>query len=294
MRRAIALPNANNSEMPIPQGLYKYALYFGADIIGFEGFENYDEVLVFHNKPFGFEIPEKTKVGWYMCDLRHAKMFEPRKFDFIFLCNTEYAQEYETHFNSPVYYMPQTGFSRLFNSNRVIDWDISFIGSVARNDFHNNRADIIDDLKKKFKVKVINGERYTQDAYRIYNHTPINLSISLPVAGYTSNRLYNILSSGGFCLTLYFPEIEKLFDNHKDLVWFKDSQEAVELADYYLKNPDKRKQIAGQGKLCYNKRHRADHRLRNIFDIFAGKTNQFYGYKSDTKQGISIGDDTSV
>jgi len=281
MKRAIALPNADRSEMPIPQGLYKYANVVGADIIGFEGFENYDEVLIFHNKPFGFEIPDKTKVGWYMCDLRHAKMFEPRKFDFIFLCNTEYAKEYQTHFNSQVYYMPQTGFSRFYSSDRPIDFDISFIGSMASNDFHSNRSAIINGLAQKFKVKVINGERYTQDAYQIYKSTPINLSISLPIAGYTSNRLYNILSSGGFCLTLYFPEIERLFDNHKHLVWFKTKEEAVELADYYLKNPDKRLEVARQGKICYNKKHRADHRLRNIFDIFAGKTNQFYGYNTE-------------
>jgi spore maturation protein CgeB len=93
------------------------------------------------------------------------------------------------------------------------------------------------------------------------------LAISPQYIGYTSNRLYNILASGGFCLTLWFPGIEDLFENKKHLVWFKTPEEAVKLARYYMEHPLEREKIAKQGHKEYLSKHTAQKRLDYMFDI---------------------------
>jgi spore maturation protein CgeB len=64
---------------------------------------------------------------------------------------------------------------------------------------------------------------------------------------YSSDRLYRILGSGAFCLTHYYPEIEKDFINGKDLVIWEDLQDLENKINYYLSNEEERKIIAKNG-----------------------------------------------
>lgn len=261
--------------------MIKAAVKIGIDI-NFYGrpLKNYKRILVFENRPS--EIPPidtKGKIGLWQCDLRKTdEIAKPRiKIDYTFLCNSEYIPDYKKHYGE-TYYMPQCGLDRPIIQGRAIDWDISFIGNFSSL-WHHNRSEIIEALKSEFSVKIIAGERFTKDSGWIYQQSPFNLSISLPVGGYTSNRTYNILASGGFCLINYFPEIEKLFENHKHLVWFKTPREAVELVDYYYKHPAEYEAIKREGFKLYNSKHTAERRLSNMFEIMSGKTNEFQGYK---------------
>lgn len=81
----------------------------------------------------------------------------------------------------------------------------------------------------------------------------------------TSCRAFEVLGSRAFHLTIYTPATERLFQNHKHLVWSKSPEETKELVDYYLKNDFKREKIALQGQQeVYHKhtyRQRADYMM---------------------------------
>jgi len=130
--------------------------------------------------------------------------------------------------------------------------------------FHENRLSIIREIEKEFTVKVISREGITTDQKWLYNQTPISLSISLPAPGYSSNRLYNILSSEGFALVNWFSGIEAFFENRKHLVWFNSPEEARELTRFYLSHPDERDEIRRAGHQLYLEKHTAASRIDSM------------------------------
>jgi len=234
----------------------------GTRFVGLRQNKSYEKAIWFNSTP----PPQLScKVGWWMCDLRDPRIFPRVKVDTIFLCNKQFLKDYERHFGAKVYYMSQTGYDIPIEKGRDITWDVVFIGE--RNHFyHKNRAQYLEELAK-FNFKHISGEKTTVDQKWIYNMTPISIAISPQMEGYTSNRLYNILSSGGFCLTLWFPGIEDLFENKKHLVWFKSPEEMKELIEYYLKHPKKRDKIAKAGKKLYDEKHSGKCRLYSMLNL---------------------------
>lgn len=224
-----------------------------------------DEIIIFHNKPINIKA---KKVGWYMCDLREPqKLANGATFDYIFLCNKEHLEEYEEVFgkedgSTKAYYVPQCGDESPILKDSY--WDVVFIGNF-NSEYHQNREVIIREIQDKFNLKIIAGRGYTPENKYLYRDTPISLAISPPVEGYTSNRLYNILSVGGFCLTLYYPGIEEQFERGVHLDWFETPEEANEKIKYYLEHPKERKRIAKAGQEIYNKEHTGQKRLDTMF-----------------------------
>jgi len=255
----------------------------GIDMMDFsevEKIKDYDYLIVFYNKLFP-ALETRAKVGWWMNDLN-----SPSKvgtginwgFDYIFLCNMEFFESYKQVFERPVFYMPQCGLDSDNISCRDINWEVLFIGSVAPHRYRNNRKEILEGIGKSFFLKVISEERTSVDQNILYRNTKYNLSISSPLNTTTSNRLFNILASGGFALVSYFPGLEKLFKNHQHLVWFKKSKEAIRWINYYDNNPIKYSRIKRLGHLQYLEKHTAKHRLENMFDIMEGKETKFRGW----------------
>ena len=81
--------------------------------------------------------------------------------------------------------------------------------------------------------------------------------------------MYNILASKGFCLVMWFPGLEDLFENHKHLVWFTSYGEALSLAKRYLANPDEREKIRKSGHAEYLANHTAAHRVDTMLEAMS-------------------------
>jgi spore maturation protein CgeB len=64
---------------------------------------------------------------------------------------------------------------------------------------------------------------------------------------YSSDRLFRILGSGAFCLTHYFPEIEKDFKVGEELVVWENLDDLVLKIRKYLNNNNEREKIAIKG-----------------------------------------------
>ena len=71
---------------------------------------------------------------------------------------------------------------------------------------------------------------------------------------FSSDRIHRIMGSGAFCLTRWYPGVEKDFEEGEHIRTFKNLDEMIYLIDYYLKNDDERQYIAEQGcKLIHEK-----------------------------------------
>lgn len=244
-------------------------------------FDRYEMVILFNNIFPRIRRKHAVPVVWWMNDLRNPEDLKPTppyNFDTIFLCQQSARQAYVDAFEKPVYYMPQCGIESCCRKGRAIEWDIVFLGSTENNAYHHDRTELLETLARNYRLRLISGEKNTRDQVWLYNQTPFSLSISLPVTGYTSNRLYNILASGGFAVVRYFPEIERMFENHKHLVWFHDPREAVDLMNHYMKNEEQCRKIRENGRQLYYQKHSARERVLNMYDIVTGMTQDFRGY----------------
>lgn len=244
-----------HKENPMQWGIINASKDMDFNVVDIE----YDCDIAFLNKPTDVK-------NWWMVDLRDPYKLPDANVENIFLCNTKLMDAYAKRYNAKVHYLPQFGDERPIKKGRDINWNIVFIAGFL-SPYHENRWPILKRLHlERRDFKLISGEGYTKDTPWIYNKTPISLAVSPQYAGYTSNRLYNILAAGGFCLTLYFKGIEDLFENKKHLVWFKDLDEMEELANYYLENKEERDEIAREGQKHYYNNHSAEHRIRFLLD----------------------------
>lgn len=256
--------NKEHRNNPIQWGLINAAERLKMPVYDLSELPKEDNVILYYNKPLKLK---NKNVYWWMCDLREPKLL-PRtgKYKHIFVCNTEYLDKYAKRWGTTTSYLPQCGDDRpIPETGRYVDADAVFIGGITHAEYHSDRAGVLNMLEGiGVRTALITGEGYSKDTKYIYNTAPFSLAISPNKKGYTSNRLYNILSSGGFCLTRYFEGIEDLFENHKHLCWFKTPEEAKEIVDYYYDNLDKYETIKKNGKDEYERKHTAKHRLETI------------------------------
>jgi hypothetical protein len=87
---------------------------------------------------------------------------------------------------------------------------------------------------------------------------------------YFSNRTWLTLGCGGFLLTNHVPGLERIFSNHRELVWFRDVDECLELIAHYLKRPEQRRRIAEAGRAFVLAHRTYDHFARELIALADG------------------------
>lgn len=103
---------------------------------------------------------------------------------------------------------------------------------------------------------------YTE-ANKIYNSADIIIGLQNHPTQLTQ-RIYEILGSGGFLITNNTPEIHRLFKSGKDLITSSSPEETLQWVQYYLEHPKLRRLIQKQGNKSVKKhtyRHRAEYIL---------------------------------
>ena len=103
--------------------------------------------------------------------------------------------------------------------------------------------------KEKLKNVVLGPTvEYGQATSLVYAGSKINLNITLRgIERGTPQRVMDIMGAGGFMLSSYSPETAELFEEDKEIVMFKNPEELMEKAGYYLSHDDERRQIAQAG-----------------------------------------------
>ena len=136
-------------------------------------------------------------------------------------------------------------------------FDVSFIGSL-----HSSRKEMLMNLNPN--VTNISGA-YGSDHALAVGASRININVS--TSGGASDRVFKVLAAGGFLLTSDWIGREKLFEDGKHLVVFKDKSDLQEKINYYLSNKDEREKIAKDGNVQVQKYNR-DEWAKQIVKIF--------------------------
>jgi len=158
----------------------------------------------------------------------------------------------------------------------------SYLGAVVGNkklDFPGGkiRYDFICEVNKRFKALVTTGyprfwpfktepevfhPHYTQCMRRAKITLNVNHFPTLKRA-YTRRTIRSIFARRCH-ITLYIPGMERDFENHKHLVWFRDVDEGLDMIRYYLDHDEKREEIAWEGWKLAMKKFTFRERLRDF------------------------------
>ena len=138
-------------------------------------------------------------------------------------------------------------------------YDVCFVGHVNS----PNRIDALDRLFKDFP-NFYYGQRLFEDAARKYAESKICFNISMKDD--LNMRTFEIMATGSFLLTSWIPTIEEFFKDGVHLALYKDQDEMIDKAKYYLEHDEEREWIAREGYHEVIKNHTIDHRVNIMLD----------------------------
>jgi spore maturation protein CgeB len=137
--------------------------------------------------------------------------------------------------------------------------DICFVGHINS----GNRIDALDTMFKEFP-NFFYGQRLFEEAARKYCESKIVFNIS--IKDDLNMRCFEALATGSFLLTNDIPELHAVFEDGKHLVTYKDMDEAVEKAKYYIEHDEEREKIAREGMRYVLENHTIHHRVNRMLE----------------------------
>ncbi|MGM0878471.1 MAG: CgeB family protein [Bacillota bacterium] len=117
-------------------------------------------------------------------------------------------------------------------------------------------------LGKEIPKSWIKGYINYPEANKVYSSADIMIGLQNYKTQVTQ-RTYEILGSKGFLITSDTDAVRELFKPGQDLIVSSSSEETINLVEYYLQYPDKRKRIQEQGR-CSVQKHSYKYRAEQI------------------------------
>jgi spore maturation protein CgeB len=167
--------------------------------------------------------------------------------------------------------------------------DISFMGAAYPNRvrfFSRFRKDNLklwgtgwSDSLPDYQIPLSEHRISTQQSNIIYQATKVNINIHSSNDGYQDTRLideigdfvnprtFEIAACGGFQLVDDRVAVRELFDADTEMVFFTSVDEALDKADFFIKNESLRKKIALAAQQKVLSHHTYDIRLQKMLDI---------------------------
>jgi spore maturation protein CgeB len=143
--------------------------------------------------------------------------------------------------------------------------EIVFLGSnyeftQSRFPLSKLRYDMVEKMKKEFgnRFKAYGGnwdrlgfseyiDNQTKEAV-LYNSSKVAINLShFNYGKYSSDRIFRLMGSGGFCLSHHYKDIESEFEVGHHLDTWKSIPELIEKTHYYLRNVYERERIRLNG-----------------------------------------------
>jgi len=140
-------------------------------------------------------------------------------------------------------------------------YDIGFVGTLNP-EFNPERVHLFNELKKRFHVYY---ERcFLERMAEVFSHSKIVFHKS--VNDGLAMRVFEVLASGSMLLAdeARGSGLTDLFQDRKQFIIYRNEKELLELADYYLKNDDKRGKIAAEGMGKVLSEHTYSHRVKEM------------------------------
>lgn len=138
----------------------------------------------------------------------------------------------------------------------ISDFKIDLYGDSGWKEIENQ------DIKYKGRLKT------REELCKLYNATKINLNLPTSSMKHSLNvNTFNIMASGAFMLHNFREDLVDLFQDEKEVVYFKDKDDLREKVDYYLKHDRERERIAANARKRVSKEHTFLHRVNEILRV---------------------------
>lgn len=256
----------------------------------FEYFDSFLESV----KPFTKKI-----CAWISCPF--DKNMNLNNIDFIFTLFKPHFDYFQS-INKPCF-LTQAGFDpRILNfieDKKSIE--LSFIGGIGG--FHKKREKILKKLIKKTPIqiwgygyksnnklknwlktiknfgvynKVYKGQAWGIEMFSILHHSKITFNSHGDIAdGHAVNmRMFEATGVGTLLITEYTKNIKHFFEPDKEIICYKNKEEAIEKINYYLKHNKERKKIAKAGQLKTHQKFSHEKIVEDYITIFISLINQ--------------------
>lgn len=166
----------------------------------------------------------------------------------------------------------QDQFFETKKNKEMSKFEIGFVGSV----YEKSRRDLIDFVSHNFKF-ILRGDK---DMYELRGKDMCEFCQNVPIilgdsfgnrAGCWSNRIYNMIGSGGFFLGPYIEGINEDFTDGTHFVSYEKGNfnQLREIISFYLRDSSKRKEISSQGKHHVLTKHTYETRCKNLLEMIS-------------------------
>jgi len=175
-----------------------------------------------------------VKTGLYFMDLRSPTVekwqwncFDLSMFDKAFVCSKKYVKDWKDFYKIDVEWLPQATL-QLPIPPKGIPNKVVHIGGID-NKFHSNRTEFMKFIPEITQINSKNRDEravIVSKQWDYYRGADFSLAVSPDVEGYTSDRQYHIMGSGGCALAFDPGGLEHLKEYG---LWFKTKEELIEL-----------------------------------------------------------------
>jgi len=231
-------------------------------------------------------------VGWFFDDEcrfdNYSKWWIPY-LDYFVTADKESAFKYQL-LGANAYHLLVTSNAQVFKrSSEEKKYDVSFVGTRIA-----DRGKFVDEIKEKgFQIFTFgrgwdSGYISLEERINVYNSSKINLcfvkSYGVNTRPQMKDKMFDICMCGQFLLCEYIPGIEEYFTIDKEIVCFRETEEAIDKIGYYLNHDAEREAIAQAGWERAQREHDQYKWLLRIFNNIENDykiENEFVSEKKD-------------
>lgn len=232
-------------------------LFFGSN------FELYDNDFLDQLK-----IYAKHLVAWTSCPI--PQEVSHKKFDLVFTSLPYYVDLFRSRdINCELIHAAFDPQILKYITQRK-QWNLSFIGGFS--EAHHYRYEVVSHLVKEVNMQVFGYGLETSRFVKPIHFVPLIRKIKKPVFGIemyqtlasskitlnvhaelakdnsVNMRLFEATGSGTLLLTDYSDSLSVFFEDNKEVITFRSKEEALDKANYYLKNESLATSIAQRGQ----------------------------------------------
>jgi len=200
-------------------------------------------------------VTSDTHLGF---DYRLAKA---REFDYVF-CNQIRAVEEFAAKGVKAEWLPHAVEPKAYPNKPVAikKYDIGFVGFVS----FMKRAEMLDRLFREFP-NFYYGQKLFEECAEIYRKSKIVFNTA--AVDDINMRLFEATATGSFLLTEHIPTLYECFQDGKHLVTYRDMDDAIDKARYYLEHEYERNEIAKAGMEHTLADHTYQHRIKRLLEV---------------------------
>ena len=218
------------------------------NIIYFKGYYNYEKLPAIKTDK------RKRILYLYYIEGLHTEILH--EVDAVACASQKLIDGFIAPSNIKAYYVPQFTNPKRFRTplkEKDKAYPVLFVGSNHTKNIRqsvdyalNAKADL--SVFGKFWERLIPPQNLkgkyidNDELYKYYGNADIVLNDhrnDMKYYGFISNRIYDVTASGGFVLTDYLPEIEKIYGD--SIVMYKSFNDFQEKLDYFLNHPEERR-----------------------------------------------------